>query len=169
MPLLTFSTFIQYSASTEPKRKEGGFSLFYLSFIAIPSERGITSLLSFPTVPNERGIGRRSLTQKACIQYRSKPAFFSIMLVSGIQFLSLFFVVILNHDFERVRNREPLADCVEGYLVLLHYQHKPKHSVSRLSFRHLEQRFRARKESDAIGRLQESIYGTARKYLKLKQ
>ena len=34
------------------------------------------------------------------------------MLVSGIQFLILnIFVVILNYDFERARNREPLADC----------------------------------------------------------
>ena len=29
-------------------------------------------------------------------------------------------VVILNYDFERARNREPLADCTNAYLVLLH-------------------------------------------------
>jgi len=36
------------------------------------------TFVSFPTISSERGIGRRSLTQKACIQYRSDPAFFSI-------------------------------------------------------------------------------------------
>jgi len=37
------------------------------------------------------------------------------------------------------------------------------------SFCHLEQQFRASEESDAMSRLQESISGTAWKYLKLKQ
>ncbi len=100
---------------------------------------------------------------------------------------------LLFHSFERAKNRTPFINSKRINPVLLksnsdqnsrnpftittsiHQEFfviaRERPATAAISFFdcHFEQRFRASEESDAIGRLQESISGTARKYLQLKQ